>query len=163
MMVVDGRIRMTDKEWLEFQRLNWAPWRPRTPEEFNAMCELAMARHRAENTAGMGEIYAVATKAMKFGPKGEINFPEDKRRTDFIKVHGYSPNKQDLEAFEKSLTRDLRTIYSFVDGESPTPSLDKAKLTAEPKDQDTKSEPPADSEPPAKTPKAAKKAPKPKD
>ena len=149
MIVVDGRIRMTDKEWLQFQRMIWAPWRPRTPEEFNAMCELAMARHRVENTEGMGEIYAVATKAMKFGPNGEVNFPEDKRRTDFIKVHGYSPNKQQLEDFEG--------------GELPPPYLRKTKLTVVPSNQDTKSEPPADSEPPVKTPKAAKKAPKTKD
>ena len=115
MLLVDGRIRMTDKEWLQFKQLNWAPWRPRTPEEFDAMCDLAIARHRADNTDGLGEVYAIATKAMKFGPKGEINFPEDHRRLAFVKVHGYWPNDAQLNEFES--------------GEMQAPHEWRAKLT----------------------------------
>lgn len=99
-MLVETTIRMTDQEWLEFQRLNWAPWRPRTPQEFNAMCELAMARHIAENTDGLGEVYAIATSKMKFGPNGEINFPADRRRDAFVKAHGSWPTDAQLADFE---------------------------------------------------------------
>ena len=75
MIVVDGQIRMSQSEWTDFQDVNWAPWKPRTAEEFNAMCDLAVARHRAENTGGFGEIFAQATLAMKFSPDGMANFP----------------------------------------------------------------------------------------
>lgn len=100
MMVIDGQVRMTDKEWHEFQRLNWAPWRPRTVVEFNLMCDLAMERHRIEDTGGLGEALAIATSKMKFGPNGEINFPADPRRDAFLKVHGTWPTDEQLAAFE---------------------------------------------------------------
>lgn len=99
-MVIEGRIRMTDNEWKEFERLNWAPWRPRTPAEFNAMCDLAIARHQVEDTDGLGEVYAIATAQMKFGPNGEVNFPADKRREAYVKVHGTWPNDEQLAAFD---------------------------------------------------------------
>ncbi|MDO9236200.1 MAG: hypothetical protein Q7U28_09245 [Aquabacterium sp.] len=102
MMVVEGRIKMSDEEWVKFQNLNWAPWKPRTPAEFNAMCDLASARHIAENTEGLGEVFAIATDKMKFGASGEINFPEDPRRLEYVKVHGSWPTDAELAAFESS-------------------------------------------------------------
>ena len=67
MMIADGRIHMTDKEWAEFQSLvPCARWRPRTPEEFNAMCDLAVAGHRADTTSVMREIFSQAILAAKF-------------------------------------------------------------------------------------------------
>jgi hypothetical protein len=101
MMVTDGRITLTDAEFLKFQQLlTWVSWRPRTPDEFNAMCDLAMARHRADNTAGLGEMYAQAIGSMRFGPEGEINFPEDRRRLAYAAAHGTWPTNEQLEAFE---------------------------------------------------------------
>lgn len=102
MLVVDGYIRMTDEEWQTFQRMNWAPWRPRTPAEFNAMCDLAIARHHVENTDGLGGVYALSTGMMKFGPEGEINFPVDKRRLAYLKATGTWPDDEQLAAFEAS-------------------------------------------------------------
>lgn len=104
MMIVDGRIRMTDEEWQRFQRMNWAPWCPRTPAEFNAMCDLAIARHQVENTDGLGEVYAQATEKMKFGPNGEINFPEDKRKLAYVKEHGVWPTDAQMKEFEAGET-----------------------------------------------------------
>ena len=100
MMLVDGRIRMSDQEWQAFQRMNWAPWRPRRPAEFNAICELAKVRHEIENTDGMGGVYALATEKMKFGPNNEVNFPEDKRRLAAMKTTGTWLNDEQLAAFE---------------------------------------------------------------
>lgn len=113
MLVADGKITMSDAEWLKFQELTWAPWTPRTHDEFNAMCELARARHMADNTAGTGFIFALAVDSMKFGPNGEVNFPEDKRRLAYVEVHGTWPSDAELEAFEAG-TSTLRTGLTLV-------------------------------------------------
>lgn len=100
MLVVDGKLTMSDAEWREFAELTFAPWKPRTPREFNAMVELGMARHVAENTDGEGYMFDIALDAMKFGENGEINFPMDRRRMSYVQVHGSWPTDQQLREFE---------------------------------------------------------------
>lgn len=46
MLVVDTKITMTADEAREFADATFAPWTPRTIDEFQAMCDLASARHR---------------------------------------------------------------------------------------------------------------------
>ena len=141
MLVVDGTLRMNDKEWLEFQRLNWAPWRPRTPEEFNAMCDLAAARHRAENTDGLGEAYALSSGAMKFGPNGEMNFPADQRKLTFVRAHGFWPSAEQLEKFESGqmpATKSAKGKLSVVakvpqEAQASTAAADKTQSAPKPK------------------------------
>ncbi len=100
MLITNNQITMSESEWKLFQELTWAPWRPRTPEEFNAMCELARARHMADNTGGVGIIHAIGVEAIKFGLDGKMNFPEDKRRTSYLKVFGTWPTQEELDEFE---------------------------------------------------------------
>lgn len=101
-MITDGRIRMTDAEYTEFQALvPCAQWIPRTPEEFNAMCDLAVAGHRADTSSAMGEIFAQGILAAKFDAKGNANFPIDQRKIAYGKVHGTWPTQEQLEAFEQ--------------------------------------------------------------
>jgi len=100
MLVSEGKITMSAAEWDEFAGATFAPWMPRTPREFDAMVDLGMARHLAENTDGQGYLHAIALEAMKFGPEGEVNFPIDKRRMAFMKVHGTWPTDDQLRAFE---------------------------------------------------------------
>lgn len=102
MLIADGKITMSGAEWQEFAASTFAPWMPRTPREFDAMVELGMARHLAENTDGQGFLHAIALDAMKFGPNGEANFPLDKRRMAYVKVHGSWPTDDELQAFEAS-------------------------------------------------------------
>jgi hypothetical protein len=104
MLIVDGRITMSESEWLQFQTVTLAPWKPRTPEEFNAMCDLGSAAHRAADTEGMGDVYALAPQKMKFGANGEVNFPADQRRLAYVKVHGHAPTEDQLQAFEDGVT-----------------------------------------------------------
>jgi hypothetical protein len=91
---------MSDAEWQEFAAATFAPWVPRTPAEFDAMCALGSARHLAENTAGRGFMHALAAEAMAFGADGEVNFPLDKRRIAYMKQHGTWPSDEDLKASE---------------------------------------------------------------
>jgi hypothetical protein len=100
MLVSEGKITMSAAEWDEFAGATFAPWMPRTPREFGAMVDLGMARHLAENTDGQGYLHAIALEAMKFGPEGDVNFPIDKRRMAFMKVHGTWPTDDQLRAFE---------------------------------------------------------------
>jgi hypothetical protein len=100
MMVFNGTLSMSAEEWADFQRLTNAPWKPRTPEEFNAMCDLGAARHKADNTDGAGWIHAMGCSEMKFGPEGEMNFPADARRLAYVKVHGTWPSDEELREFE---------------------------------------------------------------
>lgn len=100
MLVIDGVIRMNDKEALHFKEVVGGPYIPRTPAEFNAMCDLSIARHLHENTSGLGGVFAEAVRAVKFGPQGEINFFTDSRRADFAKVHGHWPTEDQLLKFE---------------------------------------------------------------
>lgn len=102
MLVIDTKITLSASEWVEFESLTSAPWKPRTTDEFNAMCELSRARHMAENTGGVGIIFALANEAMKFGANGEINFPADKRREEYAKVYGTWPTNEELATFENS-------------------------------------------------------------
>lgn len=104
MMVFDGMLTMSANEWADFQRLTHAPWKPRTPEEFDAMCDLGAARHKADNTGGKGWIHAMGCSEMKFGPQGEVNFPADARRIAYMKVHGTWPSDTELREFETSST-----------------------------------------------------------
>ena len=100
MLVSDSKITMSGAEWEEFASATFAPWLPRTVAEFNAMCQLGSARHLAENTDGQGFMHALAVEAMMFGPDGEVNFPIDKRRMEYVKVHGAWPSDEQLHAFE---------------------------------------------------------------
>ncbi|WP_070401304.1 hypothetical protein [Hydrogenophaga sp. PML113] len=100
MIVSNGRLSMSQDEWLQFQQITRAPWQPRTPREFNAMCELGAAHHRVENTDGEGWSHEMACEDMKFGPDGQINFPADQRRLAYVKVHGTWPTDEQLREFE---------------------------------------------------------------
>lgn len=102
MMVFNGTLSMSADEWADFQRLTHAPWKPRTRDEFDAMCDLGAARHEAENTDGTGFIRALGCREMKFGPEGEMNFPADARRLAFVKVHGTWPSNEELREFENA-------------------------------------------------------------
>jgi hypothetical protein len=101
MQVHDNKITMTDKEWTDFQEGNKAPWRPRTIEEFNAMCELGAAMHLAENTLSMGAGMAIASRRMKFGPNGEINYPADMAIIDYFNLYGEAPSPEELAAYKR--------------------------------------------------------------
>jgi hypothetical protein len=100
MLITDGKIRMSDAEWREFAEATFAPWVPRTPREFNAMVDLGIARHLAENTDGQGFMHQISLEAMKFGENGEANFPLDMRRMAYVKVHGTWPTDDELRSFE---------------------------------------------------------------
>lgn len=100
MLVSENKITMGADEWEEFAAATFAPWVPRTVAEFNAMCQLGSARHLAENTEGQGFMHALAVEAIMFGPNGEVNFPIDKRRMEFVKFHGTWPRDEQLQAFE---------------------------------------------------------------
>ncbi|PZO21368.1 MAG: hypothetical protein DCF26_00050 [Burkholderiales bacterium] len=102
MMVFNETLSMSADEWADFQRLTHAPWKPRTREEFDAMCDLGAARHKADNTDGCGWIRATGCSAMKFGPGGEMNFPADPRRLAYVKVFGTMPNDEQLREFENA-------------------------------------------------------------
>ena len=100
MILSDGSLTMTDDEWQQFTNITRAPWRPRTREEFDAMCTLGAACHRAENTDGAGWMHALACEEMRFGPNGEMNFPADQRRLAYTAAHGTWPTDEELLAFE---------------------------------------------------------------
>lgn len=99
-MVINGEIKMSPSEWEEFEQRTFAPWKPRTPEEFNAMCDLASIRHGIDNTAGMGELLAKSVQSIKFGAGGEINFPEKRSELEYIRIHGEAPSPEQLAEFE---------------------------------------------------------------
>lgn len=100
MLLLDGKITMSHDEAREFAEACFAPWTPRTIAEFNAMCDLGSARHLADDTDGHGFMHALAVEAMKFGPNGEANFPLDKRKLAYTKVHGTWPSDAQLREFE---------------------------------------------------------------
>lgn len=100
MLVVNGEIKMSQEEWDSFRARVFAPWKPRTPAEFNAMCDLGSIRHEIENTAGMGELLYKSCQSIKFGPAGEINFPEKRSELEYIRIHGESPTPEQLAEFE---------------------------------------------------------------
>ena len=102
MLVSDNKITLREEEWLAFREMAFAPWRPRTVREFNAMAELGAARHMAENTGGVGWMHALSCEEAMCGPNGEINFPVDKRRLEFVRKHGTWPSDAELQAFEGS-------------------------------------------------------------
>ena len=91
---------MSPGEAQEFAAATFAPWTPRTIAEFNAMCDLGSARHLADDTGGQGFMFALEAEGMKFGEQGEINFPMDKRKMAYLKVHGTWPTDDELRAFE---------------------------------------------------------------
>jgi hypothetical protein len=99
MLVNDKRITMSESEWRDFQGRCNPPWKPRTPEEFNAMCDLASARLRADEDSFENSLFADAIQSIKFGANGEVNFPEDQRKLDFVKVHGTWPSEEELTAW----------------------------------------------------------------
>jgi hypothetical protein len=102
MLVSDGRITMAEGEWQEFAALSCAPWRPRTIAEFNAMCDLGAARHLADNTRGEGFMFALELEGIKFGEDGEANFPLDKRKLEYMRVHGIWPTQEQFEVFQQA-------------------------------------------------------------
>lgn len=99
MLVVEHLITMSDSEWSQFQEMTRAPWRPRTIDEFNAMCDLGSAVHMAEDTMSMGPVFAANTQRIKFGQDGQANFPADKRKLAYVEQYGHSPTAEQLEAF----------------------------------------------------------------
>lgn len=92
MLVVDKKITMTADEAREFADATFAPWSPRTIDEFQAMCDLASARHRHENTNGVGYMFAIAVEGMKFGEDGSANFPMNREKLEHLRKHGTWPN-----------------------------------------------------------------------
>jgi hypothetical protein len=100
MELSEGRITMTDAEWAQFAEATFATWRPRTPEEFNAMIDLASARHMVENTGGAGGLRAIAAEGWKFGADGEVHFPPNRRKIAYLKEYGYWPTTEQLRQFE---------------------------------------------------------------
>ena len=96
----DGWLTMNEQEWQEFAEATFAPWRPRTPREFDAMVDLGMARHLVENTGGTGGIRAIAVDGIRFGPQGEINFPADKLKLAFFRRYQKWPTPSQLAEFE---------------------------------------------------------------
>lgn len=99
MLVSNGRITMSNAEAQEFAEATFAPWTPRTPAEFNAMCDLGSARHLADNTGGQGFMHALAAEGMKFGDDGEVNFPVNKRKAAYMKERGIWPTDEQLAAW----------------------------------------------------------------
>lgn len=114
MLVSENKITMGADEWNEFAAATFAPWIPRTVAEFNAMCQLGSARHLADDTDGQGFMHALAVEAMMFGPNGEVNFPIDKRRMEYVKVHGNWPTDEQLHAFESADGALRRPALSLV-------------------------------------------------
>ena len=114
MLVADGRITMSEAEWREFAAATFAPWMPRTPAEFDAMCALGSARHLAENTGGRGFMHALAAEAMAFGGNGEVNFPIDRRRREYVMVHGSWPSDEQLRGFEAAAATPKRPTLGLV-------------------------------------------------
>lgn len=114
MLISDGKITMGADEAQEFKEAAFAPWIPRSIGEFNAMCDLGSARHLFENTEGVGFMHALAVEAMKFGENGEVNFPIDRRRMAFLKVHGTWPSKEQLSDFERDGGPPARLALSLV-------------------------------------------------
>lgn len=99
-MILDGgRIEMTASEFEAFAAATFAPWKPRTVAEFNAMCNLGAARHLAENTGGAGFMHALEAEGMLFGEDGTANFPMDQRKMDFVKKHGTWPTAEEFKTF----------------------------------------------------------------
>lgn len=88
------------------------PLMTRTVGEFNAMCQLGAARHLV---AGGGFMDALAVEAMQVGPNGEVNFPTDKRRMAYAKVHGTWPSDEQLQALESDLVPSARPALSLVE------------------------------------------------
>lgn len=100
MMILDGgRIEMTVSEFNAFAAATFAPWKPRTIAEFNAMCKLGAARHLADNTDGAGFMHALEAEGMSFDEDGTPNFPMDQRKMEFMKKHGTWPTAEEFEAF----------------------------------------------------------------
>lgn len=99
MLVSDERITMAEGEWCEFAALTFAPWRPRTIAEFNAMCDLGAARHLADNTDGQGFMFALELEGIKFSEDGQPNFPLDKAKVEYMRVHGTWPTQDQFDAY----------------------------------------------------------------
>lgn len=100
MLVVDGKIKFSSGEFQEFARLTWAPWVPRTPDEFNAMVNLAIARCEAEDEDGMAILRVIELETIRFGEDGKAHFPVDQRRMEYAKVHGTWATDEELADFE---------------------------------------------------------------
>lgn len=106
---------MTEAEWLQFKAITNAQWRPRTVEEFNAMCNLAAAKAHADTPGGFGIINGLEAESIRFDENGEMKFPPNPRKQAFIKEFGREPkNMEELGAFERG---ELKNNYS-------TPKLD---------------------------------------
>ncbi len=115
MLITDGKITMSAAEAQEFKEATFAPWTPRTIAEFNAMCDLGSARHLCDNTEGLGFMHAMVAEEMKFGPDGQQNYPLDKRKMAYTKVHGTWPTDDQLKDFEAAdFPAAARTGLSIV-------------------------------------------------
>lgn len=114
MLVANKVITMSKSEWQQFQGMTRAPWCPRTQDEFNAMCDLGTAMHRAENTEGLGEMFAQNCQRIKFDDEGMANFPADKRKLEYIKQHGEAPSPEQLAEFMESSAPKATTGLSLV-------------------------------------------------
>jgi hypothetical protein len=116
MLVADGKIMMSTAEAREFAEATFAPWTPRTVAEFNAMCELGSARHLVDNTEGAGFMHALAAEGMRFGENGEVNFPINKQKAAYMKVHGVWPTDQQVQSAPTSAATNLRMVPSKAGG-----------------------------------------------
>lgn len=110
MLVADGKITMSAAETQEFEAATFAPWTPRTIDEFNAMCDLGSARHRADNTDGIGYMHALAAEGMKFGEGGEANFPMNKEKLAHMKRHGTWPTDEQVKGTVTATPRGLALV-----------------------------------------------------
>ena len=102
MLVSDGKITMSEAEWQEFAAATFAPWRPRTIEEFNAMVDLAIAKLRADGDDPLLGGHLAGLDAIKFGASGEANFPVNQRWLAYVKRHGVAPTAEQLQAFDEA-------------------------------------------------------------
>lgn len=92
----DKRLQMTDSEWSMFSELTGAPWRPRSVKEFNAMCDLAIARLEVEQPDTC-TVARLGIWAAKFDPDGKAHFPPpNSERLAFAKEHGRYPGADEL-------------------------------------------------------------------
>ena len=93
----DKKISMTDSEWSLFFYMTQAPWRPRTVDEFQAMCNLAIARMECD--FGVDNFMAlIAVEQIMFTPEGKANFPMDKEKIERMKITGKWPSDEEMRA-----------------------------------------------------------------
>ena len=74
-LIQNQYLNMSDDEFLLFQQLVKAPYKPRTKTEFDLMCDLGAEAHIIEDTGGLGPVHAIAARGYKFKEDGTPGFP----------------------------------------------------------------------------------------